>query len=463
MDFSKYTDGFFEVNAQNGFLPGVTPLLQLPTKYAALQNIIDHMPIQKEDGSPGLLATEGAIEAAVDQLADLDTLVAEEQDPVLLQALFRTYAFITSAYTLAPAHFAFLKTGKYGKAHNRLPAQVARPFTTVSNKLKVFPWLDYHYAYSLGNYKKLDPDGGFNWDNLGMCAKFSGMPDERGFIMLHVDMNQFSPDLISGIQKTLEAAAPDVIGEGLAEVHQAIKAINERRQLMWEASRWKHYNDFRVFIMGIKGNDEIFGEGLIYEGVSEEYRQYRGQTGAQDNIIPTLDIFTGIIDFYPQNELTRYLLDLRQYRPVCIQQFLEDLRHDMESRPLIAYLAERRHSTGLISLLGILDEVYAFRNGHWQFVQKYIMANTVYPKATGGTPIISWIPNQLKAVLAAMKHTFAQLPEQDTPGFDRAEWEDAYNRKVQLLDKQLRMLHGEAYNPDEVFELNTQFGLQDHK
>lgn len=461
MNFSAYSDGFFAVNAQNGFLPQTNPLQQLPESYAALQQLIDDMPILKDDGTTGLLGQEGGIEAAVNALPDFLSLVAEENDPVRLQALFRSYAFIASAYTLAPAHFAFLKTGKYGKAHNRLPAQVARPFVAVSEKLQVFPWLDYHYAYSLGNYKKIDPEGGFNWENLGMCAKFSGMPDERGFIMLHVDINQYSPQLIAGIEKTLQAKHADEMAEGLTQVHQASIAANERRKLMWEASRWKHYNDFRVFIMGITGNEDIFGEGLIYEGISEEYRQYRGQTGAQDNIIPTLDIFSGIINFYPKNELTQYLLDLRQYRPVCIQRFLEDLRVHMTNHPLLDRLVAAQHSAGFVSLLGILDEVYAFRNGHWQFVQKYIMSNTVYPKATGGTPIISWIPNQLKAVLATMQHTFNLMPEH-TPGFDRAAWLDAYNRKEQLLDKQLRTLHGETYDADEVFDMNAQFGLEDH-
>ena len=38
----------------------------------------------------------------------------------------------------------------------------------------------------------------------------------------------------------------------------------------------------------------------------------------------------------------------------------------------------------------------------WQFVQKYIMFNTKYAKATGGTPIISWLPNQMKAVMKEM-------------------------------------------------------------
>ena len=32
-----------------------------------------------------------------------------------------------------------------------------------------------------------------------MAAKFSGLPDERGFIMLHVDINQYSPDLVKSV------------------------------------------------------------------------------------------------------------------------------------------------------------------------------------------------------------------------------------------------------------------------
>ena len=46
--------------------------------------------------------------------------------------------------------------------------------------------------------------------------------------------------------------------------------MNSRRREMWKASRWNHYNDFRVFIMGVKGNEELFGDGVIYEGVWDE-------------------------------------------------------------------------------------------------------------------------------------------------------------------------------------------------
>lgn len=460
MNFSRYDDGFFSVSGKNGFLPQREPMTLLPSKYVDLQNIIDDMPIVKDDGVAGLLAKEGAFEKAIDNLPNLLDYVKEESDPYLLQALFRAYAFFTSAYTLAPAHFEFLKKGKYGKAYNYLPPQIAQPFVEVSQKLEVYPWIDYHYAYSLGNYKKIDRQGGMNWDNLGMCAKFSGMPDERGFIMLHVDMNQYSPDLIDGISMALSSEEEVIMNEGLQKVLYAISEINERRRLMWTASRWKHYNDFRVFIMGIEGNEDIFGPGLVYGGVSEVYQKYRGQTGAQDNIIPTLDIFTGVIQFYPKNELTEYLLDLRQYRPKVIQYFLDDLRIELDKRPLIDRLNNSQNTEGKITLLKILEEIYTFRNGHWQFVQKYIMANTVYPKATGGTPIISWIPNQLNAVLSTMKSTFEHLPKH-TPNFDQTTWLEKFNNKVELLNQQLQALHGDDYNPGAIFALNEQFGLKD--
>ena len=67
-------------------------------------------------------------------------------------------------------------------------------------------------------------------------------------------------------------------------------------------------------------------------------------------------------------------------------------------------LYKQNNFEGLCYLLGVLEEIYHFRNGHWQFVQKYIMANTKYSKATGGTPIISWLPNQMKAVMNEMKN-----------------------------------------------------------
>ena len=411
MNLDRYSDNFFEVNHLNGFLPKKSPLAVLPERYSELQVLIDEMPIKKGNGQDGLLAIEGAIEDAVKKLKNYKDLVKNEDDIFINQALFRAYAFLTSAYLLAPSHFSFQKTKKYGKAHRVLPAQISEPFVLVSIKLDVYPFLDYHYAYSLGNYVKIDDSKGYEWENLAMAAKFSGMDDERGFIMLHVDINQYSPQLVGSILDFINAKDNHGVNQSLNNCLSSMKSINARRQIMWEASRWKHYNDFRVFIMGIKGNDEIFGDGVIYEGVSEEPVQYRGQTGAQDNIIPTADIFTGVINYYPSNDLTKYLLDLRSYRPKCIQNFLSDLKDEMKENRLFGTIKKTNNEEGLCILIQILDEIYYFRNGHWQFVQKYIMANTKYAKATGGTPIISWIPNQITAVLNYMSDVLELIPD----------------------------------------------------
>ena len=460
MNLGRYSDNFFEVNHLNGFLPTKSPLAVLPERYSELQVLIDEMPIKKGNGQDGLLAIEGAIEDAVKKLKNYKDLVKNEDDIFINQALFRAYAFLASAYLLAPSHFSFQKTKKYGKAHRVLPAQISEPFVLVSKKLDVYPFLDYHYAYSLGNYVKIDDSKGYEWENLAMAAKFSGMDDERGFIMLHVDINQYSPQLVGSILDFINAKDNHGVNQSLNNCLSSMKNINERRQIMWEASRWKHYNDFRVFIMGIKGNDEIFGDGVIYEGVSEEPVQYRGQTGAQDNIIPTADIFTGVINYYPSNDLTKYLLDLRSYRPKCIQNFLSDLKDEMKENRLFGTIKKTNNEEGLCILIQILDEIYYFRNGHWQFVQKYIMANTKYAKATGGTPIISWIPNQITAVLNYMSDVLELIPD-NSSFIDKAIFSEQLSKKISLLDKQLQLLHGDNYNVEDVFALNKKHKLND--
>ena len=345
-------------------------------------------------------------------------------------------------------------------ANDRLPSNISQPFVYISNSLGVYPWLDYHYAYSLGNYFKIDKEKGFNWSNLSMAAKFSGMDDERGFIMLHVDINQHSPDLVKsafGVANSKNNESS--LNKSLKLFANTLKKINERRRVMWEASRWKHYNDFRVFIMGIKGNEEIFPNGLIYEGVWDKPKYFRGQTGAQDNIIPTADIVSGVINFYPENQLTKYLLDLRKYRPICVQNFFEILTKEMRTAPLLKRLTKTDNQLGMYYLMSAYEEIYFFRNGHWQFVQKYIMQNTKYAKATGGTPIISWIPNQIKAVFSAMQNLSDKM--KDSNHWIKSKWIESYLKKVELLNKQLEILSIDTFNPESVFKLNEEIGLED--
>ena len=446
---SEYTEGFFSIPS-HGFLPIHEPLDKLPARYSGIQSIIDNMPVKKHDGSEGYLSIPDGIVEPVTVLEDYYELVKVEEDVFIIAALYRALTFIASAFLLEKAHHEKGIEEKYGQARQFLPKNVSKSLVEVANKLGVYPFLDYHYAYSLGNYNKIDKDGSFAYNNLKMACAFSGKSDESGFIMLHVDIVSHSPQLLKSIWDFNKEANLN----SLKLTYDSMLKINDRRKVMWEASNWRNYNDFRVFIMGIKGNSEIFGDGVVYEDCFDNTpQQYRGQSGSQDDIIPTMDIFTGVYKYYPDNVLTRYLIDMRSYRPAPVREFFNDLQicnYNIESFACIGL-------EGLIYLLAIVNEIYLFRNGHWMFVQKYILSTTRYPVATGGTPITSWLPNQIEAVLN-YKVDIIQRIDTDYPNCNDSMYtklkEEIASQFLVLRNQQME-LEKKDYNPEVVHSFNT--------
>lgn len=467
----EYTDGFFNVSGKHGFLPIKEPLSVLPSKYNELQLVIDKLHV-KQDG--GILGIPNEIVTAVSLVPNYKELVQEESDTHVLQALYRAYTFITSGFTLELSYQEFIKSGNYGVARGILPAHISEPLVAVSNKLEAYPWLDYHYAYSHGNYIKKDASKGLHWSNLDMACKFVGTSDEIGFIMVHVYISEVTPELVDSVMEYGKANNVksiykfSVCNKHLKTAGIIMQEMNKRRREMWSASRHENYNDFRVFIMGIKGNDKIFPNGLTYENCFDNVPQYyRGQTGAQDSIIPMMDIFTGIVDYYPDNQLTQYLLDLRSYRPVCIQNFFNDLREYYKEHNIFEQLKRDNNYEGLIYLLKIVDEVYLFRNGHWQFVQKYIMSNTKYAFATGGTPITTWLINQIEAVLELEKDIIAFLRSSKFVLSDELQWytelDSSLERKQKLLIDQVNELKNASYDINLIYMKNQEMHLEDYR
>jgi indoleamine 2,3-dioxygenase len=415
-----FTDGFFQTDGEHGFLPMEDPLPKLPAPYEALQRLIDDLPVL-------VRGDEDTLQKKVLSLEEI-VVKPEELSVRVVAALYRAYCFVASAYLLHPSHLFFLETKTYGVARNRLPKNIAQPLLRLADTLDVFPWLEYSFGYSLGNYVRKSKEGNLDYDNLNMACSFTGTDDETGFIMVHVDINQHSPSLI----KTCNALLQDFHENknpvtSLIQIVKVLEAMNASRKKMWEASRWERYNDFRVFIMGSQGNTRIFPHGVVYEPETEP-RVYRGQSGSQDTIIPFLDTLFRVSDYYPDNELTGYLMDMRKYRPKPFRDLLDWV--DTETRGLVEWLMTWKESTPL--LCNVYRQIYEFRNGHWHFVQKYIMANTRYPVATGGTPIVSWLPNQIHATLAAMKRVLDSFSTYSLLQGSR----EAYDAMVKDLEKQ---------------------------
>ena len=60
------------------------------------------------------------------------------------------------------------------------------------------------------------------------------------------------------------------------------------------------------------------------------------------------------------------------------------------------------------------------------------MANTKYAKATGGTPIISWIPNQITAVLNYMSDVLELIPD-NSSFLNKALFTQQLSKKISLF------------------------------
>ena len=129
--------------------------------------------------------------------------------------------------------------------------------------------------------------------------------------------------------------------------------------------------------------------------------QFRGESGANDSIIPTCDNLLQLTETMPNNPLTEILRDFRTYRPVQHNLWLTYVQENAKLLHVKEYAMADNQSKFLY--LTILDEVRDFRNRHWNFTKEYILRRTLHPVATGGSPIVTWLPNQLSVVLKAME------------------------------------------------------------
>ena len=472
----EYTDGFFNVSREHGFVP-IQIIKELPENYKLLVDLCNELPYIKKNNQFGILHYPNLIYEEVKKLPNLISSIDAleslhfENRIFILQTLFRYYSFLVSSYCLEPTYNSYIRNKSYEKARTVIPHNIAEPYCKVSELLGCYPWLEYHYSYGLGNFKILNYKEDYNYEleDIEVESLFCGDRDEINFIKVHILINLYTPQLINKLYDVFDGIQmnhSDLIIEALKRLNQCVHNMNEKRKLMWANSDTDRYGAYRIFLMGSEGNDKIFGDGLLYENVNEDKVKYRGETGAQDDIIPTLDIFTGVTKFYPDTILTKYLHNLRDYRPKVIIDFFNDLEQEsIDLKDKIIALCGKR---GLIYFLAIVNEIYLFRNGHWQFVQNYIMNNTEYNVATGGTPLNMWLPNQIKACLDCMDDILSEysweakfisfetkLEVEDIQLIEKLRMEQ--NRKRKLLDEQLEELKKKMYDLQKIINSNDEF------
>jgi len=366
------------------------------------------MPFQKKNGETGLLARGMFGTMLKERLPLYD--VSRIDDSALLMGLFRDYTFAASAYLLEPCELSRRSNGQFGQGRDHLPANLAVPLLTISDKIQAKPFMEYAQSYTLYNYRRKDRALPVRYENLEPIRQFSGESSESGFMLVHVDMVAHTNFLVSYIIEALDSVAKNdrfSFDGAMGKLISTMQEINARMDKMWRRSNPNDYVKFRTFIMGSKQQENIFPNGIRYEGTVNERipRRYRGESGANDSIIPTIDNFLELTSKWPENEMTRILQDFRSYRPHDHSRWLKWVETSACELNLEKYAEQTRRSLAFYIML--LNEVRDFRSRHWNFAKEYIVKKTAYPKATGGTPMSSWLPNQLTTVLDLLEVKYA--------------------------------------------------------
>ncbi|SMR54988.1 unnamed protein product [Zymoseptoria tritici ST99CH_1E4] len=424
----------FTITTQTGFMPFQTPIVDLPPAFKALTKLCDEMSIVKLDGTPGLLAsyqlgpTVDEVKPLADLTDEIDRLVAADGKPdlVMVTAIFRDYAFLASAYLLEPCWERWNKGLEgYGLGRQVLPACIARPLVKTAKLLDIPPFMAYAAAYSLFNYRFEDPSiGATAYSNLRMIRAFERGLDpsssEAGFVLTHVDMVKHTGGLITGAVSLLDsvAAGSDTgpIIDAFELMLSTMRVIEDSMESMWSHSKPAEYLSYRTFIFGIT-NQSMFPHGVIYEGVNTDNRpmSFRGESGANDAIIPLLDSLLQIP--MPANPLTEILKDFRNYRPKPHRDFLAYVREKAEEVGVQEYCMKDLQTKVLY--LRLLEHVRSFRWRHWLFAREYIIRRTAHPTATGGSPIVTWLPNQLFAVMGLMREVWESVVVKEREGLGK--------------------------------------------
>ncbi|KAF3390886.1 Indoleamine 2,3-dioxygenase 1 [Talaromyces pinophilus] len=403
----------FTITTASGFMPYQIAPTQLPPIFKPLTDLLERMPVLTLNGKPGLLATYQlgkAVEGFPDLTDEIENVLTKDgkRDLFMLTAIFRDYSYVASAYILEPCWENWCKDPEsgYGLGREVLPHSIAGPMWRCAEILDLPPFLSYAASYALFNYTLENPSRGYEYDNLRLIRGFENGLDpkssEAGFILTHVDMVKETAPLIHGAVQILDGVEHDsrraAVNEGFREILKAMEVIEASMEDMWKNSKPADYLTFRVFIFGIT-SQSMFPNGVIYEGINDNHPMYfRGESGANDAIIPLLDHLLQIP--MPDTPLTKILHEFRAYRPRPHREFLSYVASTAEKLNIRDFAVQDDETA--ILYLKTLDHVRSFRWRHWLFAREYIIKRTAHPTATGGSPIVTWLPNQLSAVMDLM-------------------------------------------------------------
>ena len=280
-----------------------------------------------------------------------------------------------------------------------LCAAIAKPWSKISEMLGRPAILSYA-SYCLDNWHKINQDEGVNLDNVALNYNFLGGIDEDWFVTIHVCIEHAANTAIKSafnIASKFEKneCNDQFLVDELTSIKKSMLEVNHIfRKMPEKCDPYIYYHRVRPYIFGWKNNPAL-PDGLIYESCFDEKPQlYRGETGAQSSIVPTLDALLNVE--HERDELREYLDEMKSYMPPSHRELIKYVEDHSELKKSVS------DSEDLQALYDeCCQEISIFRSQHLRYAADYIhnqsTKNTLFGsggskvRGTGGTPFMKYL------------------------------------------------------------------------
>ena len=276
---------------------------------------------------------------------------------------------------------------------------IAKPWSNISKRLGRPPILSYA-SYCLDNWHKINQDEGVNLDNVALNYNFLGGIDEDWFVTIHVCIEHAANKAIqSAFNISLKTETNDcdekVLLNELTSIKEAMLEVNHIfRKMPEKCDPYIYYHRVRPYIFGWKNNPAL-PDGLIYESCFDEKPQlFRGETGAQSSIVPTLDALLNVV--HERDELREYLDEMKSYMPPSHRELIKFIEDTSKVKEQVS------NNKMLMELYDdCCQEISIFRSQHLRYAADYIhnqsTKSTLFGsggskvRGTGGTPFMKYL------------------------------------------------------------------------
>ncbi len=367
----------YDVDCERGFLPHQDPLIPMPACLGGWCEIAEQLPKL-------LVASQVKQFVNAMPIVSIDGLKTNAE----LERAMLAFSFIGHAYV-------------WGEKNppQSLPASLAVPWCAVAKKLARPPVLSYA-SYMLHNWRRVSKEQTMALGNTCLIQNFLAGMDEEWFILVHLEIEAQSGPALAAIfpaQKAVESNDAKILETELKIIEKALNGMYTSLLRMTEkCDPYIYYHRVRPYIHGWRDHPAL-KEGLVYTDVADfqgKPQRFRGETGAQSSIIPSLDAALAVV--HKDDFMKHYLNEMHDYMPPKHKAFIEAIENGPSIRTFVIEKMSDNKS---------LQEIYnqcihwleLFRSKHLEYAKNYIFKQheltdtNPHDVGTGGTPFIPYL------------------------------------------------------------------------